>query len=133
MKAAHAALSDSKHPTIEAKMAGEWSDDNKFMKEIHPAHAIWGHDESTKMAKAALTHTRVNLVTAIMQHKEGERALTTDKVETDKLPPALQHNPGTDWVAHARDAAHSFGKVVGEATVQCFNWARHALKATARR
>ena len=59
MKAAHAALSDSEHPEIEAKMAGEWSNDETFMKEIHPAHAIWRHDEDTAMAKAALTHTRL--------------------------------------------------------------------------
>ena len=61
-------------------MTGEWSDGNKFMKEIHPAHAIWRHDEDTTMAKAALTHTRINLVSAIMQHKESERALAAAKV-----------------------------------------------------
>ena len=133
MKAAHAALSNSEHPEIEAKMAGEWSNGETFMKEIHPAHAIWRHDEDTAMAKAALTHTRVNLVTAVMQHKEGERALSTEKVKPDALPQELQNNPGTDWVARATDTARSFGKVVGETTVQCFNWARNALKATARR
>ena len=85
------------------------------------------------MAKAALTHTRVNLVTAVMQHKEGERALSTEKVKSDTLPQELQNNPGTDWIARATDTARSFGKVVGETTVQCFTWARNALKATARR
>ena len=71
VKAAHAALSNSEHPEIEAKMAGEWSNGETFMKEIHPAHAIWRHDEDTAMAKAALTHTRVNLVTAVMQGDLG--------------------------------------------------------------
>ena len=77
-------------------------------------------------------HTRVNLVSAIMQHKEGERALATKEATPDTLPQELQNNPGTEWVKRATDTARLFGQVVGETTVQCFNWARHALKATAR-
>ena len=83
------------------------------------------------MAKAALTHTRVNLVSALMQHKEGERAQATAGDTPNKIPQQLQNNPGKDWIERANDTARALGEVVGETTVQCFNWARNALKTTA--
>ena len=72
-------------------------------------------------------------VVRLMRHKEGERALAGETTAPSELPQELQNNPGTDWVSHATEVARSFGKMVGEKSVQCFNWARNALKATARR
>ena len=53
------------------------------------------------MAKATLTHTRVNLVAAIMQHKEGEHSRVVDDATEETLPPERHNNAGTEWVGWA--------------------------------
>ena len=118
---AHATLSTSKHPKVQAVMQGRWKDDKAFMEQVHPADPIWECDKATHRAQAELCESRAQLVAAISLHQE-----------CSVLPQNLNNSCSADgeFRSAALEVAHRMGQVTRCAVDQCFDWARRALKAT---
>ena len=129
IKNAYRVLSDSDVPRIQHLMAGEWSDHNTFMQQVHPAHAVWQMDEQTQMARNALAHTRAALMAAQARQREGEQAAAN---RTSSAINTLVNVPSDGWMRDAQQIAADFGEVISTASTQCFIWARSALKAATR-
>ena len=122
VKTAHGALSASKEETVQAIMADAWSDDNRFMEEVHPAHEVWALDESTIAARDALLDARSNLVAAIELNRDAE-----ERTEQTEDVFHMQAGGHDSWLAQAAETAQRFGAVVSAVSVETFSWAREAL------
>ena len=122
VKTAHNALSESKSASVQAIMSGKWSDDRRFMEEVHPGHAVWKHDPHMQRARDRLLDARCNLVAATKLKSE------TDEHQLDSGD-VFQLNSADhdDWLAQTAEIAQRFGSVITTAAVETFSWARDAL------
>ena len=122
VKTAHNALSESKSASVQAIMSGKWSDDSRFMEEVHPGHAVWKHDPHMQRARDRLLDARCNLVAANKLKSE------TDEHQLDSGD-VFQLNSADhdDWLAQTAEIAQRFGSVITTAAVETFSWARDAL------